>query len=551
MIKRIAMMMLIAGAAVAAQPRAVFYDGSNFYYYPTNGGGAIQTNTIDVGGGSSANWSTNPATSSVNMMGYSLTNSAGISNPNNNALDLASGYILTTGGISIDFAGRILLGDWTLNNSAIVTNATGVEEDPIFGSVSNSLVTTNDTRLLNLTNATVWVDWPSSDHEAASAGFVRSMAMRGATWHFTQNVTNPAWVKTTNFVALSGTQPTAVFSNTIASVTGNTYIAGGISTQSYSVLRSPVSFDVWMKLVTANPASKINVHAEFYYIYNGTTNQLGDWESVDQEVPTTLERREFVVPFEEPAITGLVQVVGYLKSGTVSGPANGVEIVAGGTYSSHMDIEGTIGTGGGSVVVDVGTSNNAAFASNGVVTINSNTSRWNTALYYTATGTLNMAGNAITNGGHISTTNLSVSGGASSFSYDGGVPLTVSRTTTLSGTMINSRNLSTNLGAGATLNFQVSTMGGAAVNAGRFGTAITANGATANDTVSDFTLYSKPSGLGDVSIALTLTGSGAVQITPRSASPTAISGGLYFDSDDKKMYACTNGTTWVSIGSLP
>jgi hypothetical protein len=48
---------------------------------------------------------------------------------------------------------------------------------------------------------------------------------------------------------------------------------------------------------------------------------------------------QWVVSFNAPTVTGAVQVIGYLKTGTVSGPAAGVNIYGGGQYSSHMDIQ--------------------------------------------------------------------------------------------------------------------------------------------------------------------------------------------------------------------
>jgi hypothetical protein len=45
--------------------------------------------------------------------------------------------------------------------------------------------------------------------------------------------------------------------------------------------------------------------------------------------------------------------------------------------------------------------------------------------------------------------------------------------------------------------------------------------------------------------------SGGILLMPQSASPSATNGVIYFDSDDKVFYKCTNNATWVSIGTAP
>jgi len=68
---------------------------------------------------------------------------------------------------------------------------------------------------------------------------------------------------------------------------------------------------------------------------------LGDWESANQIITaTTPTKYTYTVAFTEPSITNSVYVIGYLKSGTVSGTAAGLNIYGGGIYPSHMDIEG-------------------------------------------------------------------------------------------------------------------------------------------------------------------------------------------------------------------
>ena len=89
-----------------------------------------------------------------------------------------------------------------------------------------------------------------------------------------------------------------------------------------------------------NLSTVLPIHPELYYVYNGETNQLGDWEVGNQTITaTTPTKYTFTVAFAEPSITGSVYLVGYLKSGTVSGTAAGLDIVGGLTYPSHIDIE--------------------------------------------------------------------------------------------------------------------------------------------------------------------------------------------------------------------
>lgn len=181
-----------------------------------------------------------------------------------------------------------------------------------------------------------------SAKEIPTAEWVRSLTLTGAEWFFTDTVNTSDWAKTANFVDLALDVPASLFTNSIASpVASDTYLAGGITTQFFSSLRSPINFEIYMNRVGGNASTVIPVHPEVYYVYNGTTNQLGDWEAADQTIDaTTPTKYTFTVAFGEPALTGTVCVVGYLKSATVSGTAAGLNIYGGGIYPSHMDIGG-------------------------------------------------------------------------------------------------------------------------------------------------------------------------------------------------------------------
>ena len=182
---------------------------------------------------------------------------------------------------------------------------------------------------------------PTED-EIPSAGWVRSLSQGGQQWFFTDTVNTSDWAKSASFVDLSTGVPVALFTNSIASpVTSDTYLAGGIATQFFGSVRSPIGFEVYMNRVGGNASTVIPVHPEVYYVYQGTTNQLGDWEVAGQVVDaTTPTLYTFTIPFNEPTITAGVQIVSYLKSGTVSGSAAGLNIYGGDGLPSHMDIRG-------------------------------------------------------------------------------------------------------------------------------------------------------------------------------------------------------------------
>jgi hypothetical protein len=162
--------------------------------------------------------------------------------------------------------------------------------------------------------------------------------MQGSEWYFTSNVTNGFGAKTTNFVALSSV-PGAAITNTIAAPSSSSYFVGGITTQLFGEVRSPISFEVWA--YRSGSALTLPCHPEIYYVYNGSTNQLGDWDAGDQNIAasTSPARYTWTVSFTDPTITGSVRIVGYLKSGTVSGSGT-INILGGGVYDSHMDIAG-------------------------------------------------------------------------------------------------------------------------------------------------------------------------------------------------------------------
>jgi hypothetical protein len=185
------------------------------------------------------------------------------------------------------------------------------------------------------------VTTPPGDYELPSARWVRGLAMAGSECYFTPTITNGFGNKTTNFVLLSETLPAALFTNSIASpVASSTYIAGGIFTNLRTAIRSTITIDAWLARVGGSSASTIPIFGEIYYIYAGTTNHLGDWSVGPLYLTdTNPQHMQWVVAFNEPTVTGAVQIIGYLKTGTVSGPAAGVNIYGGGQYSSHMDIQ--------------------------------------------------------------------------------------------------------------------------------------------------------------------------------------------------------------------
>jgi hypothetical protein len=182
---------------------------------------------------------------------------------------------------------------------------------------------------------------PDAD-EIPTAEWVRSLAMQGSAWYWSATPTNGFGEKTTNFVALSATPPAQAITNSIASpVASSRYLAGGITTQLFGAVRSPITFEVWCARTSGNSSSIVPAHPEIYYIYQGTTNHLGDFDAGDQNVAanTTPTRYTWTVSFTQPTITGGVYVIGYLKSGTVSGSACGLQIYGGGVYDSHMHID--------------------------------------------------------------------------------------------------------------------------------------------------------------------------------------------------------------------
>jgi hypothetical protein len=99
---------------------------------------------------------------------------------------------------------------------------------------------------------------------------------------------------------------------------------------------------------------------------------------------TTPENLRFSVAFNAPTITGAVQIIGYLKTGTVSGPAAGLRIYGGGSYSSHMDIEGTSGVLAGDVDAKLTTHTNRTDNPHSVTAAQVGAVRTNDARYLAA-----------------------------------------------------------------------------------------------------------------------------------------------------------------------
>jgi hypothetical protein len=224
--------------------------------------------------------------------GYLFLSSA--TNLGNGALqlfDLNTKHALTTA----DGDGSILLGAGTASNRyAIVAGDGQVSHGDgsitagggFYGSGSNLIgitaaqvgaVSTNGGRLsAGLFSDVDYVTTSPQGDEIPTAEWVRSLAIQGAEWYFTPDITNGFGEKTTNFVALS-TSTDGAFTNSIAAPESDSYFVGGITTQLYGEVRSPITFEVWA--FRSGPALSLPCHPEIYYVYNGTTNNFGDWEA--------------------------------------------------------------------------------------------------------------------------------------------------------------------------------------------------------------------------------------------------------------------------------
>lgn len=229
-----------------------------------------------------------------------------------------------------------------INSYINFTNALNTYAGVFTGSASNYVPISGGTFTGSVYSTVDHTENLPSATELVTAEWVRSLALQGAEWFFTMNITSGYGEKTTNFVELSAAPPLALFTNSIASpITSDSYLVGGIATQMYGALRSPISYTIYMNTVGGNPSTVIPAHPEIYYVYNGTTNHLGDWEVANQVIAaTTPTKYTYTIPFVEPSITGSVYLIGYLKSGTVSGTDAGLNIYGGGIYPSHLDVEG-------------------------------------------------------------------------------------------------------------------------------------------------------------------------------------------------------------------
>ncbi len=249
--------------------------------------------------------------------------------------------MLTVGAGTITESGGIL--NFSLRPTAGTTNIT------LAGDAINDNQLSTNVPLLNAEQTFSASQFSSVDHsvnapsetEFPTAGWVRGLTLAGQQWFLGENVNTSAWAKTTNFVDLLTVASTNLFTNSIASpITSDTYFWGGMTTSLFSDVRSPIGIEVWLARVGGNASSILPVHPEVYYVYNGQTNQLGDWEVENQLVGSTDPTKfTFSISLFDPMITGSVYIVSYLKSGTVSGSAAGIDISGGGVRPSHIDLD--------------------------------------------------------------------------------------------------------------------------------------------------------------------------------------------------------------------
>jgi hypothetical protein len=239
-----------------------------------------------------------------------------------------------------------------LGSTLLKTNGSGSALTDITAAQVGALSTNGGTVSGAILSTLDHITTPPADDEVPTSRWVRGLLQSGGAWYYTTNIASGYGEKTANFVFLSTNLQADVFTNSIASpVPSSTYIAGGIKTNVQLSVNSAITFDVWFSRVGGSGSSVLPISAEIYYIYQGETNHLGDW-TVGPYLLTsaTPVNHQFVVAFNNPAITGAVQIIGYLKTGTVSGPAAGINIYGGDGYSSHMSIS-TAGSGTDSAAI--------------------------------------------------------------------------------------------------------------------------------------------------------------------------------------------------------
>jgi hypothetical protein len=198
---------------------------------------------------------------------------------------------------------------------------------------------------LEVTNAaTLSGEWMDPEtNEYVTAQYVQSLALSGQQWNFTTNSTNIVWAKTTNLSVLSRDDASvALFTNTTATVTNNHYFVGGYAATGLTRFESPMDITAQMKRTGGNPSTIQGIRAEVYYVYQGETNQLGDYDSQAIHYTTdTFVEHTWVISFNEPTITGAVDIIAYLKAVDVSGTAGGISVLGGSNVNSHLKIQGS------------------------------------------------------------------------------------------------------------------------------------------------------------------------------------------------------------------
>ena len=316
-------------------------------FLPLAGGTMTSLAVLDMNDGIITNVNNLCTTNSVDAKYFDAHDSAG------SQLRSVNGTTALTFGVG--GGGAVMFGDgqtWAglVNaNGSNLTNANTISATNISANVlyaGSRPITTNSTGIYiadEVTSGQDYLAMSPSSRDLVTAEWVRSLAVQGQELFFTTTLTNFEFgAKTTNSVLLSTVNQATSFTNTIASpVASGVYLAGGITTQLFGTVRSPITFEMYLNRVGGNASTIIPVHPEIYYILDGQTNHLGDWEVANQNVTATAPTRyTFTVAFPEPSITSGVRIVGYLKIGTVSGTAAGLAIVGGGIYPSRVDIEG-------------------------------------------------------------------------------------------------------------------------------------------------------------------------------------------------------------------
>ena len=213
-----------------------------------------------------------------------------------------------------------------------------------------------------------------ADNEFITYKTLANKLTEGTIQYLTTNITPVDFMGTNSAYTYESVNPLVDVTRTYSGLTNGIMLSHAITTNLYTIIRGPIIGSSYMMFQGGPPQPALSVMPSLYYTYDSTNLMWladGDTKSIAQNVTNNYT---WIIPFAQPSLTGSVKIVRCFHVASVHGTVPQLTVVSGDGHPTTISF--TVPVTAPPAMFDVGTSNNAWFASNGVVFLNGLTSGW-------------------------------------------------------------------------------------------------------------------------------------------------------------------------------